>query len=185
MLGSGQAQSGSGTLTPAANAARSTANSSIRVRLDGIPVAASVRRTSCCSPCSRPPVKRAVKPQFSWIAPPGSNCGSLTPTFFAPLASARKRASNTRSNGGNAVAAIDRDDRAGHIGTRRRRQEQQGAVEVRRLSDALQRDAVDQILAGLGLEEFAVEVGLDIARRQRVDEDAVARQLHCQHMGEM
>src|SRR5437868_6714608 len=130
-------------------------------------------------------MKRAVNPQFSWIAPPGSNCGSLTPTFFAPLASVRKRASSTRSNGGNAVAAIDRNHRAGDIGARRRREEQQGAVEVRRLSDALQRDAVDQVLAGLGLEEFAVEIGLDIARRQRVDENAVARQLHRQHMRQM
>src|SRR2546430_8902927 len=108
-------------------------------------------------------MKRAVNPQFSWIAPPGSNCGSLIPTFLAPLASTRKRASDISSNGGNAVAAIDRNDRAGDIGARRRRQEQQRAVEVRRLCDALQRDAVDQILAGLGLEEFAVEVGLDIA----------------------
>src|SRR6266567_2091198 len=107
-------------------------------------------------------MKRAVNPQFSWIAPPGSSRGSVTPTFFAPLASTRKRASDISSNGGNAVAAIDRDHRARHIGARRGRQEQQRPVEVRRLCDALQWDAVDQILAGLGLEEFAVEVGLDI-----------------------
>src|SRR6266851_6877999 len=130
-------------------------------------------------------MKRAVNSQFSWIAPPGSSRGSVTPTFLAPLASARKRASSTRSNGGNAVAAIDRNYRASDIGARRRRQEQQRAVEVRRLRDALQRDAIDQVLAGLGLEELAVEIGLDIARRQRIDENAVPRQLHRQHMGQM
>src|SRR5260370_20550525 len=116
--------------------------------------------------------------------PPRSTLFPYT-TLFRSLASARKRASSTRSNSGNAVAAIDRNDRAGHIGARRRGQEQQRAVEVRRLSDALQRDAVDEVLAGLGLKELAVEIGLDIARRQRIDEDAIARQLHRQHMGQM
>ena len=43
---------------------------------------------------------------------------------------ARKRARRSGSNRGNAVAAIDRDDRAGDIGAGRRGQEQQRAVEI-------------------------------------------------------
>ena len=50
----------------------------------------------------------------------------------------KAREHTTRSNRGNGVAAIDREDRAGHIGAGRRRQEQQRAVEVGRLADALQ-----------------------------------------------
>ena len=83
------------------------------------------------------------------------------------------------------MAAIDRDNRAGHIGAGGRGQEQQRAVEIFGLRDPLQRDTGDQPLAGLGLEEFTVEIGLDIARRQCVDENAVPGQFHRQHMRQM
>src|SRR5580700_5013515 len=182
--GLAQAKSGSGTATPAACAALRIANSSTRPRLDGTPVAASVRNTSRCVPASRPPTNSAPNPQFSWIAPPARSSRPAISTRSAPLASARKRAS-AASDGGDAVAAIDRDDRAGHIGARRRDQEQERPVEILGLRNALQRNAVDQVLAGLGLEELAIEVGLDIARRQRVDEYPVTRQLHRQHAGQM
>src|SRR5689334_24237782 len=86
----------------------------------------------------------ASSPQFSWIAPPGSKSHAAISTFSAPLAFARKRDSAARSNGGNAVAAIDRDNRAGHIGAGGRGQEQQRAVEILGLRDPLQRDAGDQ-----------------------------------------
>src|SRR5437763_16542644 len=102
------------------------------------------------------------------MAPPGSSVNSPTPTLRASPASVRKRASSIGSNGGDTVAAIDRDDCAGDIGAGRRCEKDQRAIEVGRLGDALQRDAVDQRLAGRGPEELAVEVGLDIARRQRV-----------------
>src|SRR3984893_8044303 len=179
---SAQATSGWGTATPAVNTAFSTANSSIRDRLDGIPVAAWVRSTRRCVRPSEPPANAASNPQFSWIAPPDSRLKAAISTRSAPLASARKRDSGARSNGRNAVAAINRDDRAGHISARRRRQKKQRAVKVRRLGNPPQRNAVDQILAGLGLEVFAIEIGLDIAGRQRVDENAVTRQFHRQHM---
>src|SRR5437763_5304186 len=183
--GSAQAKSGSGTVTPAAHTARNTANSSRRDRLDGTPVAASVRSTSRCAPAKSPPLNSASMPQFCWIAPPASRSQAMISTFSAPLASARNRASCARSNGSNGVAAIDRENRAGHIGTGGRAEEQQRAIEIRRLSETTQRYAPDQRLAGVGLEEFAVEIGLDIAWRQRVDENAVARQLHRQHMRQM
>src|SRR5712671_1099747 len=183
--GSALAKSGSGTVTPAVWTALRTANSSTRERLDGIPVAASVRSTRSCRPASEPPAKTASIPQFSWIAPPDSRSKAVISTRSAPLASARKRDSGARSNGGNAVAAIDCDNRAGHIGARRRGQKKQRAVEIRRLRDPPQRNTVDQPLAGLALEVLAIKIGLDIAGRQRVDENAVTRQLHRQHMGQV
>jgi len=62
-------------------------------------------------------------------------------------------------------------------GAGRRGQKQQRAVEIGRLADPLQRNAADQVLAGRGLKELAVEVGFDITRRQRVDGDPVRREL--------
>src|SRR5207302_986238 len=43
-------------------------------------------------------------------------------------------------------------------------------------------DARNQSLACFGLEKLAIEIGLDIAGRQRIHKYAVTRQLHCQHM---
>src|SRR4029079_4673048 len=134
-----QAKNGSGTVPPAPCAACSTLNSSMRPRLDGMPVAPSVRSTRCCRPAKGPPTNSASNPQFSRIAPPDSSAGALSSTLLAPLALARKRASRPSSNGGNGVAAIDREDRAGHRGAGRRRQEQQGAIEIGGLADAFQR----------------------------------------------
>src|SRR2546423_4114439 len=159
--GSAQAKSGSGTVTPAANAALRTENSSRRERLDGIPVAASARSTRGCGPARGPSENLASRPQFSWIAPPESRSQAAISTRRAPLASARKRDSATRSNGGNAVAAIDRDDRAGHVSAGGRGEEQERAVEIVRLGDPLHRDARNQSLARFGLEELAIEIGLD------------------------
>src|SRR5438067_218485 len=150
-----------------------------------MPLAALVRKTRRCGPARRPSEKKTSRPQFSWIAPPASNPQAVTSTFSAPLAPVRKRDSAAISNGGNAVAAIDRNDRAGYIGTGGRGQKQQRAVEIFGLRDPLQRNPRDQPLASLGLEEFAVEIGLDITRRQGIDEDPVARQLHRQHMRQM
>src|SRR6476659_1323000 len=150
-----------------------------------MPVAAFVRKTRRCASARRPSEKMASRPQFSWIAPPGSKSHAAISTFSAPLAFARKRDSAAKSNGGNAVAAIDRDNRARYIGAGARGQEQQRAVESFGLCDPLQRDARDQPLTGLGLEEFAVEIGFDIAGRQCVDEYPVPRQFHRQHMRQM
>src|SRR5205823_6627041 len=149
--------------------------SSRRERLDGIPVAASVRSTRACGPARRPSVNSASRPQFSWIAPPGSRSQAPIPTCFAPLASARKRDSAGRSNGGNAVAAIDRDDRAGHVSAGGRGEEQERAVEILGLGDPFQRDPRNQSLARFGLEKLAIEIGLDIARRQRIHQYPVTR----------
>src|SRR4051812_4838239 len=161
--GSAQAKSGSGTVTPAANAALKTENSSRRERLDGIPVAASVRSTRACGPARRPSENLASRPQFSWIAPPESRSQAAISTRFAPLASPRKRDSAARSNGGNAVAAIDRDNRAGHVSAGGRGEEQQRPIEILGLGDPLQRDPRNQSLARLGLEKLTIEIGLDIA----------------------
>src|SRR3989440_11739165 len=132
-----------------------------------MPLAALVRKTRHCGPARRPSEKKTSRPQFSWIAPPASNSQAVTSTFSAPLAPVRKRDSAATSNGGNAVAAIDRNDRAGHIGTGGRGQKQQRAVGIFGPRDPLQRDPRDQPLASLRLEEFAVEIGLDITLRQR------------------
>src|SRR6185312_7919555 len=156
-----------GTVTPAANTARSTPNSCGRERLAGTPVGESVRRTSRCGA----PSKLASNPQFCWIAPPSSRAISPISTVRAPLASARNRAS--RSDRGDAVAAIDRDHRAGHIGARRGRKKQQGAAEILDLADPLHRHPRGELQAGLAFEEVAVEIGHDIAGRNRVDEDVV------------
>src|SRR4051812_32044326 len=144
-----QAKSGSGTVTPAANAACNTANSSRRGRLDGMPVVASVRSTRACGPAKRPSENLASIPQFSWIAPPGSRSQAAISTRFAPPASPKKRDSAARSNGGNAVAAIDRDDRAGDVSAGGRGEKQERAVEILGLSDPLHRDARNQSLARL------------------------------------
>src|SRR5439155_17440802 len=180
--GSAQAKSGSGTITPAANTACNTANSSRRARLDGMPVVASVRSTRACGPARRPSENLASIPQFSWIAPPESRSQAAISACFAPPASARKRDSAARSNGGNAVAAIDRDDRAGHISAGGRGEEQQRPVEILGLGDPLQRDTRNQSLARLGLEKLAIEIGLDVAGRQRIHQYPVTRQLHRQDM---
>src|SRR5258708_38958884 len=94
-----------------------------------MPLAALVRKTRRCGPARRPSEKKTSRPQFSWIAPPASNSQAATSTFSAPLAPGRKRGSAATSNGGNAVAAIDRNDRAGHIGTGGERREKQRAVQ--------------------------------------------------------
>src|SRR6516165_3042167 len=178
------AKSGSGTCTPAAKSAFCTANSWWRVRLAATPVAADVRNTSRCSPSSAPPEKRASSPQFSCSAPPLSGLKAVISTVLAALANARNRANAARhgSDRGDAVPAIDRDHRACQVRASRRSKQQHRAIEILGLPKALQRYARDQRLAGLGLEESAVEIGLDIARRQRVDENAVSRQFHRQHM---
>src|SRR5436305_15087562 len=119
-----------------------------------MPLAALVRKARRCGPARRPSEKKTSRPQFSWIAPPASNSQTVTSTFSAPLAPARKRDSAATSNGGNAVAAIDRNDRAGHIGTGGRGQKQQRAVEILGLRDPLHRDARVQPRAGRRPEEL-------------------------------
>src|SRR5665213_758480 len=181
---SAQAKSGSGTVTPAAKAARSTANSSTRPRLDGTPVAASVRSTRRCEPARMPPSKLASMPQFSWIAPPASNPIRAISTAAAPLASRRKspsarcRSASPVSDRGNAVAAIDRDARAGDVGAGGRAQKQERPAEIRDLPDPLHRHPRRQLQSGLALKEIAVEIGHHVAGRYRVDEDVIPRQLH-------
>src|SRR5271166_5747783 len=194
--GSSLAQSGSGTVTPAAKAALRTANSSSRPRLAATPVGAAVRNTSRCSPEKAPPEKYASTAQFSWIAPPRSGVKPVTSTVSAPLAATRNRTNAGRrpsaaapgprgSDRGDPVPAIDCDHRAGHVGARRRRQQQHRSVDILRLRDTAQRNASFELLAGLGTEEIAIEIGLDITGRDRVDENAVPRQLHRQYSGQM
>src|SRR5207237_8323820 len=105
-----------------------------------MPLAALVRKTRRCGPARRPSEKKTSRPQFSWIAPPASNSQAVTSSFSAPLAPVRKRDSAATSNGGNAVAAIDRNDRAGHIGTGGPGQKPQRAGELLGMRDPLQRD---------------------------------------------
>src|SRR6185437_13167435 len=101
-------------------------------------------------------------PQFSWIAPPASSSSRTTAAASAPLAparnwaSARCRSPGPASDRGNAVAAIDRDDRAGYVGALRRGKEQQRAAQILDLPDPLHRDARRELLSGLAHQEFAV-----------------------------
>src|SRR5437588_4755270 len=123
-----------------------------------MPLAALVRKTRRCGPARRPSEKKASRPQFSWIAPPASNSQAVTSTFSAPLAPVRKRDSAATSNGGNTVAAIDRNDRAGHISTGGRGHKHQLAVEILGLGDPLQRDARDQPLADHRLKACEIAI---------------------------
>src|SRR5215467_6022970 len=116
------------------------------------------------------------------MAPPRTGARPVISTASARVAEARNRARPARRSacGGSdcrdAVSAIDRKNRAGYISARRRGEEQQRTVEILGLTEALQRNSGDQRLAGLSLKESAIEVGLDIARSQRIDEDVVPSQ---------
>ena len=194
--GSAQANSGSGTVTPAANAAFSTANSCSRSRLDGTPVGAVGAQDQTLLAVERAAGEIARRaPQFSWIAPPRSGA---SPVISQRPRAARRgeeprqcRAAGRRRRGrrqiaATRVAAIDRDDRAGDIGARRRGQQQHRAVEIVGLRRPGATGSARRASCPASLsQELAVEIGLDIAGRERVDEDAVARQLHRQHMGQM
>src|SRR3546814_5447195 len=72
--------------------------------------------------------------------------------------------------------AVDLDDRAGHVGGGIGGKEEERRVEVGKASKAALGDALDHGLAGIGLEEAGVEVGADIAGRQRIDADPEARE---------
>ena len=74
------------------------------------------------------------------------------------------------------MAAVDGEDRSGHVGAGVRRQQQQRAVQIGQPAEPALRDALDQRLAGIAGEEVGVQLGLDIAGAQRVDADAVAGQ---------
>ena len=56
------------------------------------------------------------------------------------------------------------------------------AIEIVRPPDTVQRNARLEFFARVAAQEIAIEIGLDIARCERIDEDAVARQLHRQDM---
>ena len=73
MAASSQNAIGRGTATPADQAAAISACSSRRERLASITPSASRRRTKGTGP---PPV-RTLRPQLSWIAPPGSRSALL------------------------------------------------------------------------------------------------------------
>ena len=73
------------------------------------------------------------------------------------------------------MPAIDHDGSAGHEGAGVGAEQQQRAIEILGLAQPALRHAPDQLLARRRLPERPVEVGLDIARRQGVDLDAVAR----------
>lgn len=73
------------------------------------------------------------------------------------------------------MAAVDGQEDARHPGRGVGREEEEGGVEILRSAEPSHRDALDHGLAGGGGEEVGIDVGLDIARRERVDADAVAR----------
>ena len=79
------------------------------------------------------------------------------------------------------MAAIDRDDAAGHVGAGVGGQQEQRAVEFARLAQAAAAErAGSSALAGIAGEERVVKVRLDIAGRERVDPNAVPRPLQCE-----
>src|SRR3546814_6603974 len=62
--------------------------------------------------------------------------------------------------------------------------EEERRVEVGKASKAALGDALDHGLAGIGLEEAGVEVGADIAGRQRIDADPEAREFERGDLGQ-
>ena len=73
------------------------------------------------------------------------------------------------------MPTIDRNDGARHPGRGVGGEEEERAVEILGLTEAAHRDALDHRLPGLAREEFLVELGRDVAGRERVNADAVAR----------
>ena len=70
--------------------------------------------------------------------------------------------------------AIHRHHAACHVARGVGRQQQDGAVEIGFGADAALRNSFGQFLARRGRPEIMVHLGIDIARRQRIDPDAVA-----------
>ena len=73
------------------------------------------------------------------------------------------------------MPAIDDDLGPGDVAPGVRDEQQKRAVKVRGLAEPALRDAPHHRLPGLGREEVAVDVGLDITRAERVHTDPVAR----------
>src|SRR3954463_10204968 len=84
----------------------------------------------------------------------------------------RPEAPGPPSQARNEMPAVDRDRGAGHPARGIGRKKEEGAVEILRLAEAAHGDALHHGLPGLGLEEGGVDVGRDVARRERVDANA-------------
>src|SRR5574342_643146 len=83
------------------------------------------------------------------------------------------------------VAPIHGNDGTGHVSRRIRRQEQERAVEIARFSQPTLGYTPDHRLSGLAFEEGPVEIGPNVAGRDRVDPDVVPGQLQGHDLGEV
>src|SRR5690348_3386831 len=83
------------------------------------------------------------------------------------------------------MAAIHDNGGAGHqlrgIGC----EQHERAVQMLRLADAPLRNAFDEVASGLGLEEVAIEIGLDIAWRECIHPNVVACKLERHRLGQL
>lgn len=73
------------------------------------------------------------------------------------------------------MAAVDGEAAAGHVASCLAGEQEEGAVELAHLSGAAHGDALDHGLAVVALEKVVIDLGLEIARRDGVDADAMAR----------
>src|SRR3954452_1711006 len=152
-------------------------NSSARGRLDAIVAGASLRSTKV-----RPPPPRPQRTnQFSWIEPPPSGRISSRTRSGAPrrpAIQARKAASwrpSSISQPRHEMATVDSNHAPGHVRARLGGKQQERPVKLAGRPEAPLRHPLDQRLAWLRLEEGVVQLGLDVARRQRVYPDLVPR----------
>jgi hypothetical protein len=83
------------------------------------------------------------------------------------------------------VAAIDGDHAPGDIARRIGDEQQERAIEIARLPEAVLRDPLDDGLAFLAREELAVQVGFDVCVPDGIDADAVARPLERERPGQL
>ena len=83
------------------------------------------------------------------------------------------------------MTAVHSDVGSGHENGQIGHQQEQGPIQVLRLTEAPLRDAFDQCLTGIRLKEVAVDIGFDIARIQAVDPNAISRPFQGQGAGQL
>lgn len=83
------------------------------------------------------------------------------------------------------MAAVYGEAAAGHVAGGVAGQQEQGAVELAHLADAAHGDAFDHGGGVVAAEERVVDLGLEIAWRDGVDADAVARPVQGEQAGKV
>ncbi len=64
-------------------------------------------------------------------------------------------------------------------------EQEKRSVEFLGVSQPALRHALDERLSRVACEELPVDVGFDVAGRERIDPDPVARPFECEHLGHL